>query len=392
MRHPIRTFLLGALAALSVAGAPAQAPASVETGGRAGRNVYAAGGHVRPAAAIPGDFGATGGRVTLDQPVGADAMLAGGAVDVRAPVAGDLRAVGGDVNVEARVGGELFAAGGNVAVRPAAAVAGLARLYGANVVVEGPLAGDLDAAGEKVTINGEVRGNVHVEAGAVELGPLARIGGNLRYSAQGELKKAEGATVAGTLTREPLRGDDRRQWRGAAAVGGPFSYIALLACAAVFLLVAPLFSAQAPRRIQASPWLALGVGFGSLVAVPMLAVLLFITVLGIPLGVAVMALYPVLLLAGFIVGVLFVARLIPPALRKPQPATLGRTLGWFALALLLVLLAALVPVAGALVLGLVSVAGIGACVLELYARRKGPGTPESQPETAPLVAGGGRTA
>jgi hypothetical protein len=152
--------------------------------------------------------------------------------------------------------------------------------------------------------------------------------------------------------------------------GGARSYLALLASAAVFLLLVPVFGTQAALRVRATPGLALGIGFGALVAVPVLAVLLFITLLGIPLGLAVLALYPVLLLTGFIVGVLSVARLLPAALKKPVPSGYQATVGWFALALLLVLLVGSVPVLGGLLVGLVSLAGIGACVLELYGRRQ----------------------
>lgn len=139
----------------------------------------------------------------------------------------------------------------------------------------------------------------------------------------------------------------------------------------MLLLVLPGFSAQSADRVRASPGLALAIGFATLVAVPMLAVVLFITLLGIPLGIAVLALYPVLLLAGFVVGVLFIARLLPSALRRPPPAAYARNVGWFALALLLVLLAAQVPFIGGLLVGVVGVLGIGALVLEVYRRRQG---------------------
>jgi hypothetical protein len=83
----------------------------------------------------------------------------------------------------------------------------------------------------------------------------------------------------------------------------------------------------------------------------------------------VLALYPVMLLAGFVLGVLFIAGLLPAALRKPQPQGFGAGVGWFALALLLVMLAGAVPVVGAMAVALLSLAGIGALVLEIYGRR-----------------------
>jgi cytoskeletal protein CcmA (bactofilin family) len=383
-----------AVLALAMA-VPAWAASSAVTGSEVAsatteRNAYAAGGEVRTSAPVQGDLMSVGGRIVVDQPVGGDATLAAGAVDVRAPIGDDLRVAGGDVAIENTVGGELFAAGGNVAVRAPAVVARQASVHGGSVTLEGRFDGDVRADGQKVTLNGDVKGNVHLAGEQIELGPRAHIAGNLAYASGAEIRRDAAAEVTGTITREPASAtpQDRapaRGNRGTGFVGGVFSYLAFLACAAVFLLVVPRFSEEAPRRIQASPWLALGIGFATLVAVPVLAVLLFITLFGIPLGIAVMALYPVLLLTGFLVGVLSIARLLPAALRQPPPDRFARLIAYFAGALLLIMLVARVPFVGGLALAVVSLAGIGACVLELYERRRGPGAPGPSQQSMPVT-------
>ncbi|MEJ8839545.1 bactofilin family protein [Ramlibacter sp. AN1133] len=398
MQRLFACFARGAMAGLALCAGLALLPSvtcaqDVPSGPRSHRNVYLAGGEVRSAVPVQGDFVAAGGRVLVDQAVGGDLLAAGGAVEVRAPVAEDARVVGGDVTLRSRVGGELFATGGHVALGPEASVGGRTALYGGTVSIAGRLGGELEVAAQKVTLDGEVQGDVRINAEDIELGPAARIGGGLRYVSGSELKMAPGARIGGVITHDA---DAAAQGRGGPAAhrgaegfflaGGVVSYLALLACAAVFLLLAPVFAAQAPRRIQAHPWRALGAGLLALVAVPLLAALLFITVLGIPLGIAVMALYPVLLLAGFVVGVLFLGGLLPPALKRPAATGLRGTLVYFALALLMVLLVARVPFAGALAMGLVSLAGLGACLLEIHARRKGPpaGAPSAEGPSLPL--------
>jgi hypothetical protein len=356
------------------------------------RNVYTAGGHVRPTGPVQGDYMAAGGRIVIDQRIGSDAMLVGGSVDVRAPIGDDLRVSGGDVSMESTVGGELFAAGGNVVLTRNAVIARSARIYGSNVNVDGRIEGGLHGGGEKFTINGEVRGNVDVAAQQVELGPSAKIGGALQVGRRAVAQRAEGATIAGAITHDAdgskmgRRGEwgswHMRERRGGGVVGGLLSYLGLLACGAFLLLVAPRFSAQAPERIRNTPWVSLGIGFATVFATPALAVLLFVTLLGIPLGLIVLALYPVVMLAGFIVGTLFLARLIPGTLRQEAPANFGRAVGYFAIALLIVLLLARVPFAGGLALAFVTFAGIGACAVEVYARRKGAPPPPPAAATA----------
>jgi cytoskeletal protein CcmA (bactofilin family) len=385
----------GAVELVQAQVAPATAGVTSST---ANRNVYAAGGQVRPSGQVQGDYTAAGGKVIVDHAVGGDVSLAGGSVDVRAPVSDDVRAVGGDVSIESTVGGELFAAGGNVSLTPAAAIARGATLYGSSVGVDGRVGGDLKATAQKVTINGEVRGNARVVAEDIELGPQARIGGALSYSSRSELKKAEGATIAGGVTRDvEVTGREGRRgpegtwsWDGSARggaswVGTFMSFLALLAFAAIFLLLLPRFGEQASDRIRATPWLALALGFASLVAVPILALLLFVTLLGIPLAIAVMALYPALMLAGFVVAVLFIARLLQAALRQAAPQTFPKIMGYFGAALLMTLLVAKVPFVGGLVVGLLGLAGVGGCVLELYGRRRH-GPPGTVAAERPVMA------
>lgn len=360
---------------------PPQEPPAASAG--LGPNVYMAGAQVRPAGPVGGDFAGMGGRVVVDHPVQGDAAVAGASVDVRAPVGDDVRAAGADVSIESAIGGELFASGGAVTLTRDASVGRGATLYGSSVRVDGRIEGPLRAGGQRIVIDGEVRGDARLDGGEIELGPRARIHGALRYASDSALSRAEGAVVTGPITREERARKPReharversaqREWvaEGPGWMGGVLSYLALLACAAVLLLVLPGFSAQTADRVRASPGLALALGFGTLVAVPMLAIVLFVTVLGIPLAIAVLALYPVLLLAGFVIGVLWIARLLPGALRQPAPAAYARSLGWFALALAVVLLAGQVPWVGGLLVGVVGILGIGALVLEIYRRRQG---------------------
>jgi hypothetical protein len=72
-----------------------------------------------------------------------------------------------------------------------------------------------------------------------------------------------------------------------------------------------------------------------------------------------------------VVGVLSIARLAKAALRKDAPESFAIRIGFFALALLLVMLVARLPFVGGLAVGVVTVLGIGACVLEVYRRRQG---------------------
>jgi cytoskeletal protein CcmA (bactofilin family) len=342
------------------------------------RSLVLAGGNVHPSGPVPENLVAAGGRIVVDQPVGKGVVLAGGAIDLRAPIGGNVRAAGGSISIGGNVGGNVAAAGGEVRIAREATVAGAARIFSGTITIDGRVDGPLRASAERIIINGEVRGDVKAAAEEIVLGPGAKVGGSLQYASAKELVKGEGAMIGGAVTRrEPHEaGRDAEEMlprlsRGARIFGLVVSYLALLGCGALFLAAAPIFSVEAPDRIKSSPGRSLGMGLLALIGLPVLAVLFILTIIGIPVGGMLLALYPILLLLGFIVGTLFIANLAASLLKRPPPATIARAIGHYAIALAVVILIGRVPSAGGFFMFALIVLGMGAFAIESYRRMKG---------------------
>jgi len=355
------------------------------------RNVETVGASVRTHAAVQGDFMAMGARVLVDEPVGADALLVGGAVQVSAPVGEDLRVAGGDVALESKVGGDLMVAAGNLRLARSAQVAGRADLAAGDVLVDGQLDGSLAVRARRLLLNGTVKGSVQAAVEEMELGPQARVGGSLHHTSA-RITQHPAAVVSGAVEQVERLFDGDARWRDDRrhpmhagrwpATGGwwllvPLSMglLGVLALGGLFLFVFSHFSNQAALQLEASPWRALAIGVGVLMALPVLAMLLFFTLLGIPLGLIVMALYPPMLLLGWLTGALSAARWM--ARRMSSAPTLDSAAvpyGWMALAVIGLVVAGAVPVAGPLVTAATLAAGVGACVLEWRRRLVRPPT------------------
>ncbi|MFW5329612.1 hypothetical protein [Hydrogenophaga sp. ZJX-1] len=343
-------------------------------------NVHAAGSSVRSEASVKGDFLAMGGRVAVEHPVADDALLLGGHVDVRAPVGDDLRAAGGDVLVESPVGGDVMAAAGNLKLTSTAHVAGRADLAGGDVVIEGRVDGPLTVRARRLVLNGPVGGGVQAAVERLELGPQARVGGGLRHTASTFTRDAA-AVVSGPLERVERLFEDHARWgrderppmredRGS-MMGGwwwlvPLStgLLGVLALAGAVLFVFSGFAGRAAHQIETDPWRALGVGALLLVALPVLAVLLVFTLLGIPLGLVVLVLYPPLLLLGWLIGALFAARWLATHASPEEAVGTAVPFGWMAAAVVGLFVLGAVPVVGPLLATATMAAGLGACVLE----------------------------
>jgi hypothetical protein len=369
----------------------------------ASKNIYIAGGNVRPAALVVGDLYALGGRVAVEQPVQGDATLAGGSVMVRAAIGDDLRIAGGDVNLESSVGGELVAFGGNIALGNTSTVAGAVTLYGDHVTIEGKITGPLKLYAQKVSLNGEVAGDVELNAREIELGSRAKLNAALRYPSDSLFKTAEGVIIGGAVTRgQAMNGrpdiHHNREWHGQMMGGGlgwagmivnmAVGFVAVLAGATLFLLIFTGFSRRASNKMLVTPWPALAAGLAVSLGTPMLAMLLLITLIGIPLGLVLMMVFPLVLLTGWIVGVFGIALKLQRAVQKEASSESSATMiGFFALALLLVLLIGSLPFIGSLIVVTILLLGTGACALELYRMvRSGSSLPEkgdSSPDASP---------
>jgi cytoskeletal protein CcmA (bactofilin family) len=337
------------------------------------------GGSVSLSAPVPENFVGVGGRVVVDQPVGHNLAGAAGSYAIRAPVGGNVGIAAGTVNIDAPIGGRLGAAGGEVRINKSGIVGGRAKIMAGNIVIDGMINGDLRAEGDTLIINGTVMGDVKAVVDTLALGPGAKINGKLTYVSSNELTKAEGATIGGAVTHvdggtaahsAALDDVTTAVSTGARIFGTIFSYLVLLGAGAIFIAVAPIFSVEAPDRVKASPGKSFGMGLVTLIGAPILAVLFMITLIGIPVGVMLIALYPFALLLGFVVGALFLASYVPGVFRKPPPPTVKLAIGYFAIALAVVMAVSKVPTLGGIVLCLLLVFGLGAFEVELYRRMR----------------------
>jgi cytoskeletal protein CcmA (bactofilin family) len=343
-------------------------------------NVYLSGSSVRPSGPVEGDLFAAGGNVNVDQPVKGDASLAGGQVSVNSAISDDLRAAGGQVILNGKVGGEVLLAGGRINVDSNADINGRLRAAGGNITLAGKYAKGVKAYGGNITLAGEVNGDAHLTGGTIEILPSAKINGDLYYTSREELK-IDPAQVSGAVRRTAAPKDwhgweqgnhmRERSWGSRHGLSfSPFLLLGLIAAAAVFILLFPNATRGAQREVGASPWTSLGLGAAMLFTLPPVAILLMITVIGIPLAFALLALYPLLLLVGYLTTALYIGDRGATALKKDTTSSTWMRIGFVALALLALALIRLIPFVGGIVFFAALLIGMGAWSLHLYHRYK----------------------
>ena len=148
-------------------------------------DVYAAGNNVRITGNVTGDVFAAGGTVDVSGNVGQDVLIAGGSLNIRG----------------AKIGDGLTMAGGNIFVSNDASVSGGLIFGGGNVNIDSPVNRGVVGGGGMVNLNNRVGKSAYIGAGNLNLGSGAIINGDLVFSGENDPVLAEGASVAGQISK-----------------------------------------------------------------------------------------------------------------------------------------------------------------------------------------------
>lgn len=330
---------------------------------------FVAGGSVRQREAVEGDLFGVGGNFDLAAAVRGDAVLGGGDVRVRDRVAQDLYAGGGNVRIEAAVGRNARLAGGNVEVAPEGSIGGNLTVGGGTIEIRGPVAGYVQAAGGEVLIDAAVGGDVRVASGELTLGPNARISGKLVHRGPEKVRRDPAAEVAGGVERgSPIRVESHRRAREHHSSGGWMWSLGLVALAAFIAGAFPAGSRRMGEQARGDPGMTFLLGFIALVCVPVAAVVLVVTIIGIPLALAVLLLYLLMLIVGYAAVGVVIGDAALARLRSQDAARVGWRMGAAALAMLALAILSRIPFVGVLVAFAALLAGVGAIVVAVRSR------------------------
>jgi len=331
-------------------------------------DTYAAGGLVQVDANINGDLVIGGGKILINGNVSQDLTVGGGDVTVAGEVADDVRIGGGNVQLSGIIKDDLFVGGGNVDITDSAFVGGDLVVGGGNLVLNGDVQGSVIAGLGNIVINGRVTGNVILHnADKITFGPKGRVMGNLWYKSRREYKFTDDQ-VAGKVTYNPSDWPEAREFQKElpgfmVAFMAGFQLYALLSLLffGLFLLwIYRYFPLHVAARALESPLRDLGVGLIVLLVGPVIALLLMITIIGIPLGLIVLGLWMILLcVAKAIAAAIIGAKIV----RINEKSSFLRMYGSFASGALIFVLLGLIPVFGWLLKIFLILTAIGATAL-----------------------------
>lgn len=332
-----------------------------------------------------GDIRAAGAVIDIDATVSGAVHAAGAQVTIAGEVSGVVRAAGGLVEVQGKIGDDGYLAGAVVRFDGAAAkdvnvggasvtigqdatIAGDLNAGGATVTVDGTIDGATDLSGSAVMFNGTAKGDVIASADEIIVGSTARIDGDLVVRSRTDPVVQDGATITGQVRVE----EPRAWWALPGWLWAILSAIVVAAGAvltgAILILIGRATFEEGLGNAAFRPISSGLVGLATLILLPIVAIILMTTVIGLSFGVALLLVLPFLVVAGHAqvatcIGVWMFDR-------TGGPRSAGRLILYMIAGAVVIAIVWLIPWVGPIVAFLAMLVGTGAYLRSLSARMR----------------------
>jgi hypothetical protein len=228
----------------------------------------------------------------------------------------------------------------------------------------------VQAGSRDVTVDGRIGGDVRAEVETLRLTERATIEGSLAYRSANEASVSTGATVRGTTTRStpPPQAVPPAQGPVALVIDWARGFVGMLILGLFLVFFFPAFCRRSGEALVRSPFFTLGIGAAVLIGVPLLAIVLFIVgaiIGGWWLGLVALAFYFAAIAVSIPIAGLGLGASILRITQRPAHVAIALIVG-----LVLLLLVALVPILGPIIMLLAVLFGLGATTIAVAGGRR----------------------
>lgn len=284
-------------------------------------NLFAAGEIVKVSGTVKGDLMAFGSKVDIRGTVEGNIIAAGEDIMISS-TARNIYAAGGNVDLEGIAKNDLFIGAGKVHLSSKSRVGKDAFLGCAKAYLSGKVYRDLKVGCEDLTIS-----------------PSALVKGNLEYSAR-KFDISDRAKIMGGVTSHirPDYGKDAAKFLvGFGITAQIIGFLTILLLGILVIVFLPNQVRLVTSEMTTKFWKSLGWGILSLIVVPFIILLFFISVIGIPLGILLLiayifGMYITGIFISVVIGSWIFAKLGKPAISLIWALILGliilKLLGW----------------------------------------------------------------
>lgn len=315
---------------------------------------------------INGDLFCGAQNLNISGTVNGDVICGAQTINLSGHVTGDIRVGAQTINFTGMIDGNATIAAQTLNTDTKSIIKNDASIAGTDLNLNGKIVRDLAAGGANTTLGGEVGRDIKHGGKQLTLLSTAKVGGGIDYTSNDMINMQSGAKVGGSVTHKYPQKRHVDFPRVAAFSGAVALFVALMLLIKSFVLTAlfPRFVHSVSTQGLRRPWWALLTGFLASIVAPIIGVLLFVTVIGIPLAITLLVFWVLTSLLSGWFAAYWLGRMIMRSQTNPLMII-------FVGALVLLILI-MVPYIGFFVLMLAFWMGMGMILLELKDRYNRP--------------------
>lgn len=314
---------------------------------------------------VEGDLLAFGQDITINGEVGGTIFCGGSRIDIKGIAHRSVWMAGGTVTNTGQIGRNALFFGGMLGTGNESSVKKDLILYGGNINLAGSVEGDIKGGVGSLVISGKAR-NVDLKADQANIKSTAEIMGDLTIRGKNMPVVEDGAKIMGKRTFQKIEKVKASKRHAGPRIAFVFKTIIFLSQILVGILMISLTRGYCRRVMDAlvtTPWLSLLWGFVTLIALPIVTIILCLTVIGWSLAILAGFTYLAFLYVCAIPFSLAIGEQVIKFLKKEGKISLYLSL---VVGLLIIFLLGLIPYLGFLVNITVLFLGTGMTALGSY--------------------------
>ena len=320
---------------------------------------------------VEGTTFVSGQDVRINGNINGDLFVASQTITISGTVTGNIYGAGQAIDFDGQSEGDIFFAGQSISVGQDASVGRDLFAAGATILQEGTVQRNLFGGAAEIVLSGQIGGDANLQTDNLALHDEAAIAGDLNYKGAKEAVIGTDATVTGetnwefaetvNVDREVAEKETRTPVR-------KFFWLlwSLASALLIWFLIRiwrPAFWNNTVHPLAEKPLKTLGVGLLTLLVVPPMIILAMVTLIGIPAGFMLSAIYTFSLYLSRIIVAVFIGQSAAKRFKWPE---LHKGVWPVLLGLVVLGLLGLLPFVNFLSSLLTVMAGLGALVMAHY--------------------------
>jgi cytoskeletal protein CcmA (bactofilin family) len=286
-------------------------------------NLFAAGDTITVNGVISGDLIVAAKSVTVNGRVEGDVIAAAQTININGEIGGNIRVIGNAVNINGSVARNINAFGSEIVISEKARIGWDVLIIAANSQVDGVINGALNTYCKQSVISGKVGKNITIKAyddnqtQSIIITESAIINGDLNYTSKNKANIKAGAEISGQTNYKLPEVKEKNNiaiW----AWGRLFSILSMILIGLIFVFIIPKTTQKFIVDMKTKTGKLLLIGAITFFITPPVAIVLMLTIIGIPLAASLMAIWVAGIFLAQTAAAIFIGELIINDLIKAQ--------------------------------------------------------------------------